>query len=302
MGSEMKSPFERVKLWCCFAALLFSSLRLSAQETNPQRPNPNLEQAERRVKALAKQFPDILIRTPLESQLQANCAADCTSVVNRHSGFTVAQELDNITASRQARMAHVGAEIQRCVDNYVMSLPPTRDRGLNPKFVASQLSRILSGVEDRPPNVFVLASGRGRVLLIFDNVLNGTNDSSYAALNAFSADGQKLTESDSTGRDMDGYGGIDVTELPSPVQGEIWLLFSGNVLGANGPNCRMRIFAYDGKRFRTVWAPANIWGSFTIKLVPKGFVVSGDDYESNQHRYDRYHLTSDGIYWLPKGK
>lgn len=101
---------------------------------------------------------------------------------------------------------------------------------------------------------------------------------------------------------MDGYRISEVKELPSPVQGEIWLLFSGRLYGANGPNCRMRIFAYDGKRFRTVWAPANIWGSFKIQLVPKGFVVSGDYYESNQRRHDHYYLGLDGVYWLPEDK
>lgn len=133
----MKFSVKCVKLWCCFAALLFPSAGLAASPTVPQHCNSQLEEAERSVKDLAKQFPEIL-----------------------------AQARDS--ASMQVRMARVGAEIQRCVNNYITSLPATADEGLNRKIVASQVSQILSGVEDRPPAVFVLGSRRGSALLIFD--------------------------------------------------------------------------------------------------------------------------------------
>jgi hypothetical protein len=170
--------------------------------------------------------------------------------------------------------------------------------------VVDELSQILSGVINQPTTVFVLTSSRGRTLLVFYNVQYGTigDDSSYAVLTAFNAGAKSLTVSNSSGRDMNGYGDIAVQELPSPVKGEIWLLISGYMTGANGPNCRMRAFAYDGTNFRTVWAPANIWGTFTTDLTSDGFVVSGEYYRSSQQRHDRYHLASDTIYLAPRKK
>ena len=162
------------------------------------------------------------------------------------------------------------------------------------------LSHILSGVADPPPMAFVLGSRQIRALLIFDNIQNGTMgvESSYAALTAFNVDGAKLVLSDSTGSDMNGYGGIDVKELHSPAQNQIWLLFSGRLTGANGPNCRMRVFAYDGQKFRIVWAPPNVWGNFTTQVTQDGFVVSGDYYKSNQRRLEKYHVAADGLYQI----
>ena len=167
----------------------------------------------------------------------------------------------------------------------------------------ANLSHILTGVSDQPPKAFVLASHQIHALIIFDNVPNGTvgPNSSYAALAAFRADGSKLALSDSTGNDMEGYASIDVKELHSPVEGEIWLLVSGYTTGANGPNCRMRVFAYDGKKFRTVWKPANVWGALATRVSDSGFVVRGDYYRSNRHVNDHYALAADGLYLMKSG-
>ncbi|MFZ0393343.1 MAG: hypothetical protein WCF17_01735 [Terracidiphilus sp.] len=297
----MKFPFRTSKTLVCSFALLLPGASLLAQQ--PATPNHNLqlEESEQSVRGLAKQFAEILASTPLESQLGARCGANCSAVTDSHTGLTVAQELDRIEAGKLARMSRIGAEIQHSANQYVMQSVNTRDENLDRNALIEALSHILSVATDQPPSIFVLASGQSRSLLIFDNIQNGTmgGDSSYATLTAFNVDGQKLTESDSTGGDMDGYGRIDVKELPSPVQGEIWLLFSGYMTGANGPNCRMRVFAYDGKKFRTVWAPANIWGSFKTQVTRDGFVVRGDYYQSLRQRVDRYQLAADGLYLAP---
>lgn len=297
----MKLGFGQAKAWACLIALSFPVAGLLVQQAAAQYANLELEQAERSVRSLAKQFPEIFAPTPLESQLQAKCHVNCTALVDSQKGLTVSQELDNIWASKQAKLDGVAAEIQRCANTYIMSLRATSDQGLDRKFVASQLSHVLSGIADQPPDAFVLTSRQHRALLIFDNVLTGSmgRSSSYAALTAFNVGGRRLTESDSTGKDMDGYGGIDVKELPSPVQSEIWLLVSGYVIGANGSNCRMRVYAYDGERFRTVWVPADIWGSFETQVTRGGFVVRGEYYRATQNRCDDFQLTPEGTYRAP---
>jgi len=39
------------------------------------------------------------------------------------------------------------------------------------------------------------------------------------------------------------------------VPDETWLLVWGQATGANGPNIKMGVYAYDGKKFRTTWCP-----------------------------------------------
>lgn len=101
---------------------------------------------------------------------------------------------------------------------------------------------------------------------------------------------------------MDNYGNLEVSELHSPEPDEIWLLVSGQRLGANGPNIRMRVFAFDGKRFRTMWMPAEQWGDFRTHVTQDGFTVDGDYYRSNLHRHEAYSLASDGIYLKQPGE
>ena len=64
----------------------------------------------------------------------------------------------------------------------------------------------------------------------------------------------------------------------------------------SGPNIRMRVYAYDGRKFRTMWMPANVWGTFTISLTESGFKVSGPYYHENKERHDTYTVAPDGLY------
>jgi hypothetical protein len=101
-----------------------------------------------------------------------------------------------------------------------------------------------------------------------------------------------------TGSDMDGYDFVTVTELRSPLPQERWFLLSGQLTGANGPNTRMRIYAHDGRRFRTVWMPENVWGTFTFAARDRGFTVKGTYYRSGAARDEEYALANDGVYRL----
>ena len=58
----------------------------------------------------------------------------------------------------------------------------------------------------------------------------------------------------------------------------------------------MRIFAFDGSNFRTVWMPENVWGAFTIGLTERGFPIDGPHYRENGERHDAYFLAPDGVY------
>jgi hypothetical protein len=94
---------------------------------------------------------------------------------------------------------------------------------------------------------------------------------------------------------MDGYANVSVKTLPSPVPGQIWFLLWGQATGANGPNIRMRGYAYDGNKFRTVWMPANEWSNFTIRVDANGFTIDGEYYRSGKKRHDAYMPVNDGF-------
>jgi hypothetical protein len=218
--------------------------------------------------------------------------------VNTRNGLTVSEELDDLWSAKRAELDKVSTAIQGSVDNFILRTVLTSDPNLDRESIANDLRQILSSVEDQPPATFVLRSRKGRALLVFYNIQKGFmgDRSTTTVLKAYDGVGASLNISDSTGRDMDGYARLDVKELHSPVPDEIWLLVSGQMTGANGPNIRMRVFAFDGAKFRTIWMPANVWGAFSTRVTPDGFTVDGQLYRSDQQRHDAYILATDGLY------
>ena len=61
----------------------------------------------------------------------------------------------------------------------------------------------------------------------------------------------------------------------------------------------MRIYTFDGAKFRTVWMPENVWGSFTIAVTSSGFTVKGNYYKENRTRNDAYFVSPDAVYRVP---
>jgi len=76
---------------------------------------------------------------------------------------------------------------------------------------------------------------------------------------------------DSTGSDLDGYG-LFVLSLPSPLAGERWFLAWGPLSGYNGKRDRLRVYAFNGEKFRTVWSPDDFLDA-TVVATSRGFSV-----------------------------
>jgi len=158
--------------------------------------------------------------------------------------------------------------------------------------------------DESTPTAFISETANQPILVIayeIDKGFMGTGGTSVT-LRAYGASSGKFTLADSTGDNLDGYANISVKELRSTAQslpkgaGDVWLLAWGYMTGANGPNVRMRLFAFDGDKFRTVWMPENSWGYFEIAITSNGFVVEGDYYKEARKRHDTYVLTEDGLY------
>jgi hypothetical protein len=119
------------------------------------------------------------------------------------------------------------------------------------------------------------------------------------------AAGVRLT--DMTGDNMDGFAGLTAKEVHPPVinpaappDRETYLLLSGYMTGANGPLSRNRLHAYDGKKFRSLWMPGDIWGRFDVHAIDGGFRVEGDYYHENRKRQNAYQLLEDGVLLVPQ--
>lgn len=207
----------------------------------------------------------------------------------------------------EAERRRTEAAIRQCIRSYVEKSARGEDFNQNRAVMMQGLKKIVPGDVDEPPLSFVADLRDGRSLVIFYAFGAGMVAGSNAAdtvLDAFHVGSKGARFVGSTGSDMNGYLAIDVKELPSPVKSQLWLLLSGQMAGANGPITRMRVYAFDGKRFRTRWMPANIWGDFHSRVTSHGFAVTGTYYyaagpkmaNAPVTRDDRYYVASDGIY------
>ena len=198
-----------------------------------------------------------------------------------------------------ALMDAVASQVHAEVDNYVTSFVDPKDLQLNRESLELSLSRILAPATDRPPMVFVLDAPMGRSLIVVYALHKGVMMGPHATsvtLRAYKAAGGRLELANLAGEDMDGYVDVSVKALPSPVPGEEWLLLWGQMSGANGPNMRLRAYAYSGAKFRTIWMPANFWGDLTVNVSAAGFTLDCSSYRDNRQRHEAYTVAPDGLY------
>lgn len=248
--------------------------------------------AERRVRTLNSKFGPLFAPMPGEERLSAACAVNCTHP-------EVQQGLRSVQAARMTALDDIISQIDAEVDHYVARTVDVTHPDLDRAVVERGLKQILAPAADEPPAAFILDSAKGRSLIVVYALHKGGLMGEHATsvtLRAYSAKGPRLQLVDVEGADMDGYGSVSVKELNSPAPDEKWLLVWGNMTGANGPNVRMRLYAYDGEKFRTTWMPANVWGDFKIRVTERGFTVDGQYYRENRERHETYFFGCDGLY------
>jgi hypothetical protein len=245
-----------------------------------------------RVANLNKKFAELLQPPAIEKQWR-----DCPQKANCANATQMREQIEREWAERLKAINAVASQIRNEIDAYVARAVDANR--LDSAAVAQSLERILGGPPDERPSAFVLDLDHAQSLIIAYTVFKGTlmgTDGTSVTLRAYTPSRGTLRLVAATGDDMDGYAGVSVLELHSPVPHEMWLLLSGYMTGANGPNNRMRVYAYDGSKFRIMWAPENIWGNFTLDVTDRGFTVDGDYYREDKIRHDEYVLAEDGVY------
>jgi len=86
----------------------------------------------------------------------------------------------------------------------------------------------------------------------------------------------------------------------APVEGEFWFIAWADVPPLAPFKIATRIYAFDGKSFRTVWEPENFIASSirdAVQATPdgRGFVVNEmPNFQSQTINHEQYYLTADG--------
>jgi hypothetical protein len=110
----------------------------------------------------------------------------------------------------------------------------------------------------------------------------------------------KFEAVDSTGSDFAGCG-LFLQEIPSGRSGETWLLAWGPVFGANQSPVRMRVYAFDGEKFETIWSPPDRFqGKVRVQdgVLEVSYLDAVQHYERREapfFRSDRYALSVQGL-------
>ena len=251
------------------------------------------EESSRRIAALSKQFVELVKPTKAEEALRRACnSVSCDS-----AGLEIQEQSAADNRRRVENMEKVAAAIHAEVDQYIYdSVDPI---AFDVSAVREDIQRVLGSAAYGPVYAFTLTLDKERQLVVVYMLPKGPSmgqGATSVTLRAYAPKGSKVVLASNTGSDMDGYINVQADQLRSPMDSELWLLVRGKMTGANGPNIRMRIYAYNGMQFRTVWMPENEWGAFNVQVTERGFVVRGSYYRTEKPRNDSYLLAPDGVY------
>ena len=281
---------------CSVLALLItvSPLAAFAQTTNRREGQADAETTGR-VARLAKRFDELKDLTESEREWMEACRHNCQAAA---PGVREGAEMSEV--DRKKAMSAVASQIHREIDAYIART--VRPDHVDPAAVGRSLKRVLGENEIGPLSAFVTTvNGKPSLVVAYtlDQRRMGPGGTSVTVRVYAVAQGSLRLAAD-TGDDMDGYANVELVQLHSPIPGELWVLLSGYMTGANGPNNEMRVYAYGGTGFREVWGPYDTWGTFAVQVTATGFSVDGDYYtaasgESRPARHDLYLLAEDGV-------
>ena len=248
--------------------------------------DPTVAATRERIRILDARFQ------PIIDSDRWDCPADCPPDTRRRLLNEMFAELNQVTSRMHAE-----------VDAFVIRTVKREQADLNKDEVGRGLREILPPVDNDPRSVFLLKTANRRSLVVAYNLFKGSMMGDIGVsmtIRAYSETPVDPKLADETGADMNGYRDVSVTELHSTFARSLLLLASGYASGANGPNNRMRLYAYDGEKFRTLWMPEDIWGQFDVKAVDNGFTVEGDYYRVGGKRRDRYLVSDDSVSLLTR--
>jgi len=251
------SMYTEVMRW--FFALLIAVLPIVglAQTTNRQ---VEAETASR-IATLEKRFEDLNQHTANEKEWIEACRHNCQAAAPG-----IREQAEKSGVDRLKAMNAAASKIHGEVDAYIART--VRPGYLDPGAVKQGLGRILGKATWGATSAFVTSVGGTPSLVVAYTLAKGISMGAGATsvtvrVYAVAEGGFRIVSA--AGHEMDGCADVSVIRLHSPAPTEMWLLLTGFVTGANGPNNEMQVYAYDGGKFRSVWADDQR-GNFTIRV------------------------------------
>jgi hypothetical protein len=279
---------------------LIAVLPLAAFVQTASRPEEQLEsETANRIATLDKRFGELLKETT-ESEKQ--WAEACSSKGCQAAAPGVQEEAEKSGVERDKAMNAVASQIHGEVDTHITRA--ARPDHVDPGAIEQSLKRILGKTAWGPTSAFVTSVNRTPSLVVAYTLAKAGSmgeGATSVTVRVYAAVQGHFRLVAATGGDMDGYANVSLVELHAPILGEMWILLSGYMTGANGPNNQIRVYAYDGTNFRAVWGPDDNWGDFTVRATDRGFSVDGPYYtaasgKDPEPRHDVYLLAEDGVH------
>ena len=278
--------------------VLIAVLPLAAFAQTANRPEEQIEsETATRIEGLDEKFG--VLMEPTES---GKLWGEACGHVGCHTAAPgVREEAERAGVERDKAMDAVASQIHREIDAYIgRAVRPDR---FEPAAVVQSVKRILGKTAWGPTSAFVISVGGTPSLVVAYTLSKGGRmgagtTSVTVRLYAVAEGSFRLVAS--AGGDMDGCADVSLVQLHSPIPSQMWVLLTGRLTGANGPHNEMQVYAYDGARFRSVWADDH-WGDFTVLATDRGFTVEGPYYTAASGidggvRHDVYYLAEDGVH------
>ena len=127
----------------------------------------------------------------------------------------------------------------------------------------------------------------------------GAPDTQTAIAAYLSEDGHLRLQSAFT-PDFDGYA-VTTKPIQSPIPGQLYYLVYGPKYGFNGTLVRIRVFAFDGLRWRVLWAPGDTLNAEVEAIGDKILVTHLDTHQYYElrkppfNRHETYRITPEGV-------
>lgn len=196
---------------------------------------------------------------------------------------TTSQERDDVAAA-------IRNEVRQFVES---SLSPSTSSELLEQKLRSVLQTQVPDFEfSDPPTIRVSDVRYGRSVVVAYSVIRPPHFDS-PTITGFSDTSGKFAQTASIGNDFEGHT-LFTKVVPSASKDVLWLLAGGKAFTFNGSKFRFRLYAFDGARFETVWAPEDVLDA-TVQVLVDGFSITHYDREQRSSVIEQYRTTGNGF-------
>ena len=198
------------------------------------------------------------------------------------------------SARRRAELGKLTDRLHAEVDSYVRVALTANERA---ERVQARLRTVLAVHKPNPdygdlPLVRIADLRAGRSMIAAYTIVRGPHDDA-ATIRGYRWNIDRFELAGTAGDNFAGYN-MFKTELRSPLPGEFWLIAWGQAQTFNGKKVRVRVYAFDGQDFRTVWSPEDLFNA-TLRIAEPGFVIDEEMPFAPYERHAEYRVTVNGI-------